>query len=79
MTLKYALILASIVGAFFIGREMAPDPNAYPTFGTTGYPKNCRAIVMVNVDGVESKQYTPEEALSSIARNCGRHGQSWGQ
>ena len=79
MALKYALILASIVGAFFIGRETAPDPNAYPTLCKTGYPKNCRAIIIANLDGVESKQYTPEEALSSIARNCGRYGQSWGR
>jgi hypothetical protein len=55
------------------------DPNAKPTYGDTGLPKNCRAIIAVNIEGWRSKQYTAEEVLASIDRNCGAYGYSWGQ
>lgn len=55
----------------------ACDPNAEPTYGTTGLPKNCRAIIAENVSGWRSGIYTADEAMASIERNCGEDGYSW--
>lgn len=55
------------------------DPNAKLTFGETGLPKNCRAIIQANLDGWHSGEYSAEEALGSIERNCGKDGYSWGK
>lgn len=55
------------------------DPNAKATYGDTGLPKNCRAIVQANIDGFRSGQYTAEETMNSLERNCGAHGHSWGR
>lgn len=54
-----------------------PDPNLQLMYGSTGFPKNCRAIIKANVDGYHTKQYKAEEALDSINRNCGEFGYSW--
>lgn len=55
------------------------DPNAKPTYGDTGLPKNCRAIIQANVDGWRERRFTADGALNSIERNCGMHGYSWGR
>lgn len=56
------------------------DPNAKPEYGEdTGLPKNCRAIVQANIDGYRSQQYTADEVMDSLERNCGANGHSWGQ
>jgi len=56
------------------------DPNSKPTYGEeTGLPKNCRAIVQQNIDAYRAKQYTADEIMTSLERNCGANGQSWGQ
>ena len=56
------------------------DPNAVPTYGeNTGLPKNCRAIIMDNVRRWRAGEFTAEESMESIDRNCGEHGYSWGQ
>lgn len=57
----------------------AVDPNSKPTYGDTGLPKNCRAIVQANIDGFRSGQFTAEETINSLERNCGAHGHSWGR
>lgn len=57
----------------------AADPNSKPTYGETGLPKNCRAIVQANIDGFRSGQFTVEETMNSLERNCGAHGHSWGR
>jgi hypothetical protein len=56
----------------------ACDSNAKPTYGDTGLPKNCRAIIQANVDGWRSGKWSAENALDSIERNCGAQGYSWG-
>lgn len=55
------------------------DPNADMTYGDTGRPKNCRAIIQDNLDGWHKKRFPAEDALASIERNCGQHGYSWGR
>lgn len=55
------------------------DPNERPTYGKTGLPKNCRAIIQANVDGYRAHQYSADDVIASIERNCGANGYSWGQ
>lgn len=56
------------------------DPNSKPEYGKeSGLPKNCRAIVQANIDGYRSHQFTADEVMSSLERNCGANGYSWGR
>lgn len=55
------------------------DPNSKPIYGEeSGLPKNCRAIVQANIDWYRSGMYTADEVMSSLERNCGANGHSWG-
>ncbi len=54
------------------------DPNSKPEFGSeTGLPSNCRAYVQVAIDSYRSKQYTAEETIAGLERNCGQNGHLW--
>jgi hypothetical protein len=53
----------------------ACDPNSKPTFGE----ETCRAIVQQNIDAYRAKQFTADEIMASLERNCGTYGSSWGQ
>lgn len=55
------------------------DPNEFPTFGKTGLPKNCKAIIQRNLDDWHTGSYPAEAALNSIERNCSIIGYSWGR
>lgn len=55
------------------------DPNASPTYGKTGLPKNCRAIIQANVEGWRTGKHSSDDAMASIERNCGENGHSWGR
>lgn len=55
------------------------DPNARPTYGETGLPKNCRAIVQTNIDGWRAGRWSVEDVMDSLERNCGADGYSWGR
>lgn len=55
------------------------DPNSKPVYGKeSGLPVNCRAYVQVAIDGYRSKQYTADQAMAGLERNCGVYGSSWG-
>lgn len=69
-----ALLLGLLIGYFIFHSE---DPNSKLTYGKTGFPKNCRAIVKENIDGYRLGQYSSEEIIGSIDRNCGEFGYSW--
>ena len=51
--------------------------NSTLLYGTTGAPKNCRAIIKAGIDGYRAKQFTADDVLASIDRNCGEFGYSW--
>jgi hypothetical protein len=53
------------------------DVNSKPLYGETGLPKNCRAIIATNIKAWREKQYSSEDVLESIDRNCGERGYSW--
>ena len=56
------------------------DPNSKPTYGeSTGLPSNCRAYVQVAVDSYRNKQYTADETMAGLERNCGANGHLWGK
>lgn len=61
---------------FYIGYLYADKKETEPTYGDTGLPKNCVAIVHEASEGVRRREYTPMEALHSIERNCGKYGYS---
>lgn len=75
----FGVVVALFIGAA-IGRLSAPgDPNATPTYGDTGLPKNCRAFIQSSLDAWAMKQYPADQIFSSISRNCGANGYSWGR
>jgi len=70
----FILIIGFILGYFVFNGK---DSNLKLEYGGTGLPKNCRAIVKANYEGWYLGNYTAEEALGSINRNCGEFGLSW--
>lgn len=78
------ILIAFAIGIFIgglVGEKTAErnfvDGNTKLEYGDSGFPKNCRAIIKSNIDGVRLGTYSTEEALSSIDRNCGEFGYSW--
>lgn len=53
------------------------DGNAAPKFGSSGLPANCRAYVQVAVDSYRSRQYSADDTMAGLERNCGAGGQLW--
>lgn len=53
------------------------DNNSKPVYGDTGLPKNCRAIVQANIDSYRNHQYSANDVMDSLERNCGANGYSW--
>lgn len=71
-----AVVLALIALSYYIGYTFGVG-NLKPTYGDSGLPKNCRAIIGTNVSGYQEGRFTADEALKSIDRNCGFFGYSW--
>ena len=69
----------SVLVGIFIGYLVFPNsnPNIELKYGSTGLPKNCRAIIKANIDSYKEGEYSAEDALDSIDRNCGEFGYSW--
>lgn len=76
---KFLFINAVIAVLVCAALLMADDEtrNDKPRYGNLGLPSNCRALIAANLEGVASGQYTKEEALFSISRNCGANGTLW--
>lgn len=52
--------------------------NDKPRFGSeSGLPSNCRALVQANIDGYRARQFSADEVMASLERNCGALGQLW--
>lgn len=55
-----------------------PDDNDKPIYGEkSGLPVNCRAYVQISVDAYRARQYSAEDTMSGLERNCGLHGYAW--
>ncbi|MBP7671202.1 kynureninase [Candidatus Gracilibacteria bacterium] len=69
-----------IILGIFIGFALPPTPkdsNSRIMYGDTGLPKNCRAIITANITAFQNNEYSAEDTLESINRNCGAEGYSW--
>lgn len=75
---KFILVAIFIIIAFLLGYKFGIG-NQKPKYGSSGYPKNCRALITDNLRGFENHSYTAEEALYSIERNCGPSGYIWNE
>lgn len=73
--MRRCLTLAAFVAFAGCGDQSAS--NDKPRYGQSGFPSNCRALVQANIDGWRAKQYTAEEAMYSLERNCGATGKLW--
>jgi hypothetical protein len=76
-SVKTVLLLGVFVAGFSVGRKTIEDDNARPVYGSLGLPANCRAYIQAAVNGYRSKQYTADETLNGVERNCGIGGHSW--
>lgn len=73
-----ALCVFWLVATFLAGAYLNLNSNSYyPTYDDAGYPKNCRAVIEANLDGYHTGKFSAEDALASVERNCGAHGNSW--
>lgn len=64
--------------AFFL--LSACDQNTKPIYGeSTGLPSNCRAYVQVAIDAYRNKEYSADETMAGLERNCGVNGNLWGK
>jgi len=74
---QWIVVILIIIISYTLGTKNG-DPNKTLIYGDTGLPRNCRAIIAANINGWQYGEYTAEEALGSIERNCGAYGYSWG-
>jgi hypothetical protein len=71
------IFLIGIAIGYLISSNINPDSKV--EYGETGFPKNCRAIIKENIDGYKSGEYSAEDIIDSIDRNCGEFGYSWSE
>jgi hypothetical protein len=75
--MKLKLLLILTLHSFLAGCGQADDNDA-PVYGKeTGKPVNCRAYVQAAIDGYRAKQYSANDAMAGLERNCGANGWSW--
>lgn len=54
------------------------DDNAKPVYGKeSGLVINCRAYVQVVIDSYRQKQYSADDSMIGLERNCGVNGMAW--
>lgn len=68
------IALVSYAMGFHFGKG-----NQTLRYGDTGLPKNCRALIADNINGVSSGEFSYLDALNSIDRNCGINGFIWNE
>lgn len=77
--LIYVIIIVVISICFYNLGKNNGQGNQVLNYGSSGFPKNCRALIAENIDGYKTKVYSADEALYSIERNCGRNGYIWNE
>jgi hypothetical protein len=82
LTMAYRLSVKLLPAAVFASAILSGcggrDPNDRPIYGKSGLPVNCRAYVQTAINGYRSNQYTADEAMNGLERNCGIVGHAWG-
>lgn len=55
----------------------AADPNAKPAYGESGLPSNCRAYIQYAIDSYRQGEYSADDTMTAMERNCGINGWLW--
>ena len=55
----------------------AADSNAKPAYGESGLPSNCRAYIQYAIDSYRQGQYSADDTMTAMERNCGINGWLW--
>jgi hypothetical protein len=84
------MLMGVLMGVLLVTGCVSADAelldNSKPIYGSSGLPKNCRAIIAANVRMYRGLDQTDQEhfmtevdgVMDSINRNCGEFGSSWG-
>jgi hypothetical protein len=59
-----------------VPQRQASTGNSRVIYGDNG-PKNCRALIKDSIEGYLRKDYTADDTLFSLDRNCGEFGYAW--
>lgn len=72
-----AALLAFVVGWYF--GSTSAKTNEKAVYGRDlGLPVNCRAYVQASIDGLRRGEYSFDDGLAGLERNCGAYGHLWG-
>lgn len=69
-------ILLWLVIWYLVPKEPV-DYNANLMYGSSGLPKNCRAIITENIKAYRNNEYSASDIMESIDRNCWANWYSW--
>ena len=69
-------LLIWLIVWYIIPREPV-DYNSSLMYGNSGSPKNCRAIITENIKAYKNNEFSADDIMASIYRNCGANGYSW--
>lgn len=54
------------------------DDNKEAVYGDQFHlPVNCRAYVQVSIDSYRSHEFTADQIMNGLERNCGINGNAW--
>lgn len=71
------LLLAAATAVMLAGCNQFDD-NAKAAYGKeSGLPINCRAYVQAVIDSYRAKQYSADDSMAGLERNCGINGHAW--
>lgn len=51
--------------------------NQGATYGDSGLPSNCRAYVQYAIDAYRKQEYSADDTMIGLERNCGSNGSLW--
>lgn len=66
-----------VILLFSILLTACSNPNGEPKYGASGLPSNCRAYIQLSIDEYKAGNYSAEDTMDALERNCGLYGQLW--
>lgn len=51
--------------------------NVKPTYGKSGLPSNCRAYIQYAINSYRQGEYSVDDTMTAMERNCGINGWLW--
>ncbi len=70
-------VLVVLFFVFFLISCWQEDSNARLKYSSMWAPTNCRALITENIKWYNKWDFSAEEALNSINRNCWEYGSEW--